>query len=82
MDTVHSTRRSKVMLTFLFRNCSLMIALLIDSCSQIHVKKAIDMICEKLWKVSPELTITKNKQTELTLSRIFRRLNSHTKNYL
>lgn len=39
MDTVHGTRSGKVILTFLFRNCSLMIALLIDSCSQIHVKK-------------------------------------------
>lgn len=48
MDTVHGTRSGKVMLTFLFRNCSLMIALLIDSCSQIHVKEAIDMIYEKL----------------------------------
>jgi IS30 family transposase len=44
MDTVHGTRSGKVLLTFLFRNCSLMIAFLIDSCSQIDVNEAIDKI--------------------------------------
>ena len=31
MDTVHCTGRWKVLLTFMFRNCSLMLALLIRS---------------------------------------------------
>ena len=48
MDTVHGKRSGKVMLTFFFRNSSFMIALLIDSCSQEHVKKAIDMIYEEI----------------------------------
>lgn len=44
MDTVHGTRSGKVLLTFLFRNCSLMLAFLIDSCSQLDVKEVIDML--------------------------------------
>jgi len=48
MDTVHGTRSGKVLLTILFRNCSLMLAFLIDSCSQIHVKEVIDKLYEML----------------------------------
>lgn len=47
MDTVHGTRSGKVILTFFFRNCSLMLGILIDSCSQSCVKEAI----EKLYAV-------------------------------
>ena len=48
MDTVHGTRSGKVLLTFLFRNCSLMLAFLIDSYSQLYVKEVIDMLYEVL----------------------------------
>ena len=48
MDTVHGTRSGKVLLTFMFRNCSLMLAFIIDSCSQIDVKDAIDKLYEVL----------------------------------
>jgi len=48
MDTVHGTRSGKVLLTFMFRNCSLMLALIIDSCSQKDVKDAIDKLYEVL----------------------------------
>ena len=48
MDTVHGTRSGKVLLTFMFRNCSLMLAFIIDSCSQMAVKDAIDKLYEVL----------------------------------
>ena len=48
MDTVHGKQGGKVILTFFFRNCSLMIGVLINSCSKIHVKDAIDKIYEEL----------------------------------
>ncbi len=48
MDTVHGTRSGKVLLTFFFRNCSLMLAFLIDSCSKIYVKEVIDKLYEVL----------------------------------
>lgn len=48
MDTVHGTRSGKVLLTFMFRNCSLMLAFIIDSCSQIDVKDAVDKLYEVL----------------------------------
>ncbi|MCR2013763.1 IS30 family transposase [Bacillus cereus] len=48
MDTVHGTRSGKVLLTFMFRNCSLMLAFIIDSCSQIAVKDIIDKLYEVL----------------------------------
>jgi IS30 family transposase len=48
MDTVHGTRSGKVLLTFMFRNCSLMLAFIIDSCSQTAVKDAIDKLYEVL----------------------------------
>ena len=48
MDTVHGTGRGKVLLTFIFRNCSLMIAFIIDSCSELAVREAIDKLYEVL----------------------------------
>ncbi len=48
MDTVHGTRSGKVLLTFMFRNCSLMLAFIIDSCSQTAVKDVIDKLYEVL----------------------------------
>jgi transposase, IS30 family len=48
MDTVHGTRSGKVLITFIFRNCSLMIAYIIDSCSQLAVKEVIDKLYEIL----------------------------------
>lgn len=48
MDTVHGTRSGKVLLTFMFRNCSLMLAFIIDSCSQVAVKNVIDQLYEVL----------------------------------
>ena len=48
MDTVHGTRRGKVLLTFIFRNCSLMIAFIIDSCTQVAVKEVIDKLYKML----------------------------------
>ena len=48
MDTVHGTRSGKVLLTFMFRNCSLMLAFIIDSFSQIAVKDVIDNLYEVL----------------------------------
>ncbi|MDU1978917.1 MAG: IS30 family transposase [Clostridium sp.] len=44
MDTVHGTRSGKVLLTFMFRNCSLMLAFIIDSCSQVAVKDVVDKL--------------------------------------
>jgi len=48
MDTVHSTRSGKVLLTFMFRNCSLMLAFIIDNCNQTDVKDVIDKLYEVL----------------------------------
>lgn len=48
MDTVHGTRSGKVLLTFMFRNCSLMLAFIIDSCSQAAVNDAVDKLYEVL----------------------------------
>lgn len=48
MDTVHGTRSGKVLLTFMFRNCSLMLAFIIDNCSQTAVKDIIDKLYEVL----------------------------------
>ena len=46
MDTVHGTRSGKVLLTFIFRNCSLMLAFIIDSCTEVAVKEVIDKLYE------------------------------------
>jgi len=48
MDTVHGTRSGKVLLTFFFRKCSLMIAFLLDACTQECVKEVIDELYEWL----------------------------------
>lgn len=48
MDTVHGTRSGKVLLTFMFRNCSLMLAFIIDSCTQTNVKLIIDKLYDLL----------------------------------
>ncbi len=64
MDTVHGTRSGKVLLTFMFRNCSLMLALIIDSCSQKDVKDAIDKLYEilghEVFKLSFPVILTDN----------------------
>lgn len=44
MDTVYGTRSGKVLLTFIFRNCSLMLAFLINHCNQRCVKEVIDTL--------------------------------------
>ncbi len=46
MDTVHGTRSGKVLLAFIFRNCSLMIAFIIDSCTEVSVREAMDKLYE------------------------------------
>ena len=48
MDTVHGTRSGKVLLTFFFRKCSLMLAFIIESCTQIYVKEIVDELYEML----------------------------------
>ena len=48
MDTVHGTRSGKVLVTFLFRNCSLMLAFIINNCSKIAVKEVIDTLYDVL----------------------------------
>ncbi len=48
MDTVHGTRSGKVLLTFFFRKTSLMLAFIIDSCTQLYVKEIIDELYEVL----------------------------------
>ena len=44
MDTVHGTNTGKVILTFLFRNSSLMIGFLLNSCSKECVCKVLDQL--------------------------------------
>ena len=48
MDTVHGTRGGKVILTFLFRNTSLMIGILLDHCTQECVQTAINWLYESV----------------------------------
>lgn len=64
MDTVHGTRSGKVLLTLMFRNCSLMLAFIIDSCSQIAVKDIMDKLYEVLghevFKTSFPVILTDN----------------------
>lgn len=50
MDTVHGGVTGKVLLTFLFRSCSLMLAFLLDSCSKDCVKKVLDHLETKMGK--------------------------------
>ncbi|AFV02579.1 hypothetical protein UNSWDHB_946 [Dehalobacter sp. UNSWDHB] len=42
MDTLYGRKSGKVLLTFFFRNSSLMTAFLMDSCTQECVKKVVD----------------------------------------
>lgn len=44
MDTVIGRKGGKVLLTLFFRNCSLMAAILLDSCTQVCVRDAMDKI--------------------------------------
>ncbi|MEG0672310.1 IS30 family transposase, partial [Clostridium sp.] len=64
MDTVYGTRSGKVLLTLFFRNCSLMLAFLINSCSQIHVNEVIenlyDMLGPEIFKRSFPVILTDN----------------------
>lgn len=46
MDTVIGRIGGKVLLTLFFRNCSLMVAILLDSCTQACVRDAINKICD------------------------------------
>lgn len=48
MDTVYGTKGGNVILTFFFRNCSLMMGFLLDSCTQDCVHEAIDRIYEEV----------------------------------
>lgn len=44
MDTVYGGQSGKVILTFIFRNCSFMLCILLDSCTQECVKNAVEKI--------------------------------------
>jgi IS30 family transposase len=48
MDTVHGGRGGKVLLTMFFRSCSLMIAFIMEECTQVCVKNTIDSLYEAL----------------------------------
>jgi len=48
MDTVHGGRGGKTLLTLFFRSCSLMIAFIMESCTQACVKDAFDYLHEIL----------------------------------
>lgn len=48
MDTVHGGRGGKVLLTMFFRNCALMIAFVMESCTQACVKSIFDTLCKAL----------------------------------
>jgi IS30 family transposase len=48
MDTVIGRKGGKVLLTLFFRKSSLMIAILLDSCTQACVRDALDKICDDI----------------------------------
>lgn len=48
MDIVEGNKGSKVLLTMMFRNCSLMIAFLLESKTQENVRKVFDKLTEQL----------------------------------
>lgn len=48
MDTVHGGKSGKVLLTLFFTNCSLMVAILLDSCTQECVLQAINKIYDDI----------------------------------
>lgn len=64
MDTVYGTKGGKVLLTFFFRSCSLMIAFLLDSCTKDCVREAIDKLYDEVgtevFKKSFPLILTDN----------------------
>lgn len=66
MDTVHGTQSGKVLLTFMFRNCSLMISFIIDSCSEMAVKDVIvidklsELLVHEVFKRSFPVILTDN----------------------
>jgi IS30 family transposase len=48
MDTVEGTKGGKVLLTMMFRNCSLMLAFLLESKTQENVQKVFDELTDTL----------------------------------
>lgn len=48
MDTVEGTKGGKVLLTLMFRNCSLMLAFLLESKTQEEVKRVFDYLTDML----------------------------------
>jgi len=48
MDTLYGRKGGKVLLTLFFRNCSLMTAFLMESCTQECVKEVIDQLYDEL----------------------------------
>lgn len=48
MDTVHGERRGKVLLTLFFRQCSLMVAFLLDECTKAWVRSTFESLYESL----------------------------------
>jgi IS30 family transposase len=48
METVEGVKGGKVLLTIMFRNCSLMLAFLLDSKTQSEVKRVFDELTEML----------------------------------
>lgn len=48
MDTVHGSRGGKTLLTLFFRNCSLMLAFLMESCTQDCVHEVIEWLYDTL----------------------------------
>jgi len=64
MDTVAGRIGGKVLLTLFFRNCSLMIAILLDSCTQACVRDAINKIYDDvgldIFKSNFQILLTDN----------------------
>lgn len=48
MDTVEGTKGGKVLLTLMFRSCSLMLAFLLESKTQVEVKRVFDHLTDML----------------------------------
>jgi len=64
MDTVIGRKGGKVLLTLFFRKSSLMVAILLDSCTQTCVKGALNKICDDIgldkFKSNFQLLLTDN----------------------
>lgn len=64
MDTVIGRKGGKVLLTLFFRNSSLMIAILLENCTQACVKDAINKICDDsgldIFKSNFQILLTDN----------------------